>query len=97
MVAKGVSPPTLGLWLLICLFRNQERGLPGRAFGFLGHLRCSLSHTSWLFGFAPTKGHCGRDSARFFGLRLSAPSNLLTCPGIFQKARLHSPEGNNLA
>ncbi len=24
MVAKGVSPPNLGLWLLICLFSNKS-------------------------------------------------------------------------
>jgi hypothetical protein len=34
VVAKGVSPPSLGLWLLICLFSNKSAALPGRAFVF---------------------------------------------------------------
>jgi hypothetical protein len=35
VVAKGVSSPSLGLWLLICLFSNKSAALPGRAFAWL--------------------------------------------------------------
>lgn len=96
MVAKGVSPPTLGSWLLICLSETKSAAYLAALLAFWGTcvVRC---HTPLGCSASHPQGHYGRDSAWFFGLRLAAPSNLLTCPGIFQKARLHSPEGNNLA
>ena len=52
MVAKGVSSPNLGLWLLICLFSNKSAATWPRFcivkdFVRFGLLRCSTSHIDY--------------------------------------------------
>jgi hypothetical protein len=94
VVAKGVSPPSLGLWLLICLFRNKSAAHLAALLVFLVQL--SSSHTSRLFGLAPARGHRGRTPPGFL-VCVCPPVEFLSYPSISQKAGLHSPEGNNLA
>jgi hypothetical protein len=70
VVAKGVSPPSLGLWLLICLFRNKSAAHLAALLAFLVQLSYS-SHLSAV-RLSTRQGQPWTNSARFFGLRLSA-------------------------